>query len=133
VIVDTSALVAILLNERNAELLASLIRSEGGAQISAPNLVELFVVGESRLGSRSRPLIEDVLASLRIEVAAFTADHARLAADAYRAYGKGTGSRAGLNLADSYSYALAAATGEPLLFVGDDFTHTDIRPALPAS
>lgn len=132
-IVDTSALVAILLNEQNAETLASVIRGADRASISAPNLVELCVVADSRLGARSRTLVDDVLATLGIEVAEFTADHARLARDAYRAYGKGSGSKARLNLADSYSYALAAATGEPLLFVGGDFTHTDIRPALPAS
>jgi ribonuclease VapC len=61
-----------------------------------------------------------------------TVDQARLAAQAYREYGKGSGSPARLNLGDTFSYALAKDTGQPLLFVGDDFTHTDITSALPA-
>lgn len=66
---------------------------------------------------------------LRNQVEAVDADQARVAAQAYRDYGRGSGHPARLNLGDTYSYALAQVTGEPLLFRGDDFTHTDIRPA----
>ncbi len=64
-----------------------------------------------------------------IDVVAFTADHARLAREAYARFGKGSRSRARLNLGDCFSYALAKVKDEPLLFKGDDFTHTDVRAA----
>lgn len=66
-----------------------------------------------------------------VEIVPFTLEHAEIANRAYLAFGKGYHARAKLNLGDCFSYALAKATGEPLLFVGDDFTHTDIPSAIP--
>lgn len=74
-------------------------------------------------------LVDRLLDDYGIQVEAVDADQARVAAQAYRDYGRGSGHPARLNLGDTYSYALAQVTGEPLLFRGDDFTHTDIRPA----
>ena len=71
-----------------------------------------------------------MLAEFGVETIAFDAEQARLASDAYRDYGRGSGHPANLNLGDCYSYALAAQRNEPLLFVGDDFTHTDLESAL---
>jgi ribonuclease VapC len=68
--------------------------------------------------------------ALRISTIAFDAEQARLAREAYRDFGRESGHPAQLTFGDTFSYALARATGEPLLFVGDDFTHTDIEPAL---
>ena len=72
----------------------------------------------------------ELLSALAVEVIPFDSEMATIASQAYRRYGKGSGSPARLNLGDTYSYALAAVTGEPLLFVGEDFTHTDVVPAL---
>ena len=132
-IVDTSALVAILFDEPGAAALARAIRQADQPKISAPTLVELFTVIEHRVSPAVRIRLNDVLARLHLEVVPFDLDHARLARDGYRAFGKGSGSAARLNYGDTFSYALAAVTGEPLLFVGDDFTHTDLRPALSPS
>jgi ribonuclease VapC len=75
-------------------------------------------------------LVDRLLRAYEIQIVPFDEEQARVAAQAYRDYGRGSGHPAGLNLGDTYSYALAHVTGEPLLFVGDDFVHTDIRPVL---
>ena len=86
------------------------------------------------LQRRDRPEIarmaDRLLAAYGIEIEIFDAEQARVAAQAYRDYGRGSGHRARLNPGDSYSYALAHIAGEPLVFLGDDFIHTDIRSAL---
>lgn len=81
------------------------------------------------LGSEREHALHAFLDGQNIEVAAFTKPHLRAAQDAFAAYGKGGGSKAQLNFGDCMSYALARVTGEPLLFKGDDFTHTDIEAA----
>ncbi len=73
--------------------------------------------------------LDDLIASSDIWIVPFDARHASLALDAFRRYGKGR-HRAGLNMGDCFSYALAKATGLPLLFKGDDFVHTDVKPAV---
>ncbi len=73
--------------------------------------------------------LDRVLELLDVELVAFTPRQASIARESYRVYGRGSGHRAGLNFGDCFAYALAAETGEPLLFVGDDFTHTDVRAA----
>lgn len=70
--------------------------------------------------------LDDLIALARIETVPVSAEHVRIARAAYQHFGKGSGHRAGLNLGDCFAYALARATREPLLFVGDDFTHTDV-------
>lgn len=126
-IVDTSAVMAILLGEpAAAELAHAILTCEGQARMSAPTRVETAVVAQRRLALGAEPLI----AELEIETVPFSQEHSDVAAEAYRRYGKGSGSPARLNLGDTFSYALAKVTGEPLLFVGDDFSHTDVVPAL---
>lgn len=109
--------------------------AQGGAgavtelPMSAPNYVELCAIMQRRDRPEISRLVDRLLDDYGIQVEAVDADQARVAAQAYRDYGRGSGHPARLNLGDTYSYALAQVTGEPLLFRGDDFTHTDIRPA----
>lgn len=109
--------------------------AQGGAgaapnsRMSAPNYVELCAIMQRRDRPEISRLVDRLLDDYGIQVEAVDADQARVAAQAYRDYGRGSGHPARLNLGDTYSYALAQVTGEPLLFRGDDFTHTDIRPA----
>ena len=74
--------------------------------------------------------LDDLIDNFKIVVEPFTAEQAQIARQAYRDYGKGSGHRAQLNFGDCFSYALARVKREPLLFKGDDFVHTDVRPAL---
>ena len=103
------------------------------ARISAVNYLETAVVIDASrdpIASRRFDELADV-AELRVEPV--THDQARIARDAYRDFGKGSGHDAGLNFGDCFAYALAKSTGEALLFKGNDFSHTDITPALPAA
>ncbi|MEE6282793.1 type II toxin-antitoxin system VapC family toxin [Georgenia sunbinii] len=129
-IVDTSALVAILANEPERSLFTRMIGSARPARICAATLVEARVVVEARLGPRQRRRLDALLRELEVEVVAFDEQQATIASEAYRDYGKGSGHPARLNLGDSYSYALASRTGEPLLFKGNNFGYTDLRPAV---
>jgi ribonuclease VapC len=95
--------------------------------ISAPNALEVAMVLEGRL-SNSAGIGCRILTQLGIRVASFTPEMAERATYAWRRFGKGR-HRAGLNFGDCFAYALAKSTGEPLLFKGDDFIHTDIVPA----
>jgi ribonuclease VapC len=129
VIVDTSALVAIWRQEPSAAALSETLLEAPRVAMSAPTYVELACV----LDDRSRPeairRLDALLEAYGLEVVPFTAEHARIARAAYRDFGKGSGHPAQLNLADCFSYALAAATGEELLFVGEDFSRTDLMAA----
>ncbi len=95
--------------------------------MSAANYLEAGIVADrqrdERFGARLDPLLEE----LGIDVAAVTADHAKIAREAYRRYGKGR-HPARLNLGDCFAYALSKATGEPLLYKGNDFVGTDVEP-----
>ena len=130
-IIDTSALFAILADEPERESFTRAIAEARHPRISAATLVEARVVVEVRLGPRQRRRLDALLRTLEIEVVPFDEEQAAIAGDAYRDYGKGSSHRARLNLGDCYSYALASQTGEPLLYKGDDFVHTDLRPAVP--
>jgi ribonuclease VapC len=129
-IVDTSAFVAILLEEPGWERLRDALNREPPPRMAAPTLLELRTVVAGRRNDTLLTGLDALLNRFRIEIVPFTDDHAAIAYDAYLRYGKGFHSRARLNLGDCFSYAIAKATGEPLLFVGDDFMHTDIVPAL---
>ncbi len=91
--------------------------------------VEAAIVLESRRPATGRVALDRLVTSLAFEVVAFDADQLALARDGFRRYGRGRPSKARLNFGDCCAYALAKAHGEPLLFVGDDFVHTDIVPA----
>jgi ribonuclease VapC len=126
VIIDSSALVAILRMEPDASAFAAAIESADDVRVSAATVVETSLV----VGPHVQDALDRLLDSADVAVAPFDADQARVARQAHLRYGRGSGSSARLNLGDCFSYALAATTGQPLLFKGEDFTHTDIEPAL---
>ena len=129
-IIDTSAIIAILYNEAGSDRLAISIEKARSRRISAGTLVELFVVVARQQNSLLRRRVDDFLRVLRAEIEPVTELQAHIAREAYTAYGKGRGVRAQLNFGDCFAYALARERNEALLFTGDDFTHTDIRSAL---
>lgn len=130
-IVDTSALVAIVVREAGYErLLEAITTPESSAAIGTPTVAELALVLSARLGSDSQLLVAGLLDNLGIAAVEFSDAHWRAAAGAYWLYGRGR-HPAGLNFGDCLTYAVASLADEPLLFVSDDFTHTDLAPALP--
>ncbi|MDR0416959.1 MAG: type II toxin-antitoxin system VapC family toxin [Propionibacteriaceae bacterium] len=131
-IVDTSAVVAILEGEPGHEALARAILADPEPKMSAATAVELYAVADRRGQPAQSRRVDALLAALRLRIVSFDQAQAALAREAYRDFGKGSGHPARLNLGDCFSYALAAHTGEPLLFTGGDFAHTDLQPALPA-
>ena len=128
-ILDSSALVAILFKEPDAERLAGMIRDADVTAISAPTLLETAIVTEGRTRPGMAEKLDALIAAAGAEIVPFTAQHAAIARDAWRRYGKGR-HKAGLNLGDCFSYALAKERGQALLFKGDDFAATDIEPAI---
>ena len=126
-IVDSSAVVAIVLREPGHELLLEKLAGSG-AGIGAPTLAELGLVLSARLGRDSRPVIDGLLDRLGLDVVPFGDAHWRVAVGAFVRYGRGR-HRAGLNFGDCLTYAVASLADEPLLFVGDDFAHTDLTAA----
>ncbi|MDB5583313.1 MAG: PilT protein domain protein [Bradyrhizobium sp.] len=125
-IIDSSALIAILRREPEEQAFRDAIKLSANRLISAPTRVEAGIVALGRRGEAGLEQMEALLEGLRVETAPLSADHAKLAIDAFRRFGKGR-HPAGLNFGDCFSYALAKATGEPLLFKGDDFSQTDIK------
>lgn len=127
-VVDTSALVAILLGEAEASRFITAIAADAKRLIAAFTALECAVVVEARKGAAGGRELDLLLHEGGIETVGMDSQQVALAKEAYRRFGKGR-HPAGLNLGDCCSYALARATGEPLLFKGDDFTKTDIRAA----
>lgn len=127
-VIDTSALVAILLREPDANRFDHALAETSTRLISAVNRVELSLVIEGRKREAGRADIERLFREIRIEIMTVTSEHAEMAIDAFRRYGRGR-HRAALNIGDCFAYALAKATDLPLLFKGSDFSHTDVRPA----
>jgi ribonuclease VapC len=126
VIVDTSALVAVLNEEPSAPALLSIMRDADRLRITTCTALELsLVLGPERQEHAMRFLREG-----GAQLVSFTAEHLAAAQDGHARFGRGTGSPARLNFGDCFSYALASVTGEPLLFTGNDFRHTDVTPAL---
>jgi ribonuclease VapC len=130
VIVDTSALIAILRDEPEASAMAQAIEEATQRQISAANWLEAAAVIDGSRDPVASRQFNDLIGVARILVAPVTEQQALIARAAYRDFGKGSGHPAGLNFGDCFAYALAKSTGEPLLFKGRDFAHTDIVPAL---
>jgi ribonuclease VapC len=129
IVVDTSALIAILDKEPDAALYAEAIAEADSPLISAATLLELHIVMLNRHGGRAGQLVDRLIQDAGFQIEHFTAQHLELAREAYARYGKGRNS-AGLNYGDCFSYALAKATGLPLLFKGEDFSKTDLVAAL---
>jgi ribonuclease VapC len=130
VIVDSSAIVAILFNEPDAAIFANAIASSVICRISAANYVEAAIVIDSQSSASSAKQFDAFMRQAGIVVEPVTEEQALLARQAYADFGKGRHA-AGLNFGDCFSYALARTFGEPLLFKGKDFSLTDVTSALP--
>lgn len=130
-IVDTSALVAVIAQEADAAVYERVLAEADVVRISAGTVLEASIVidgrGDAVLGRR----LADLLRVIRAGIEPVTEDQARIARDAYRDFGRGSGHPARLNFGDCFAYALAKDTGEPLLYKGDDFVHTDVIAAVP--
>lgn len=127
-VVDTSALVSLLTMEAEAARISVALESDASRLISAATLVEAGIVIEARYGAAGARELDLLVAKAGFVVESVTAEQAEVAREAWRRYGKGRHS-AGLNFGDCFSYALAKIKGEPLLFKGEDFPHTDITAA----
>ena len=128
--IDTSAFVSVLNEEPLAERVLQCAFDADRVLMSRGTAVELGIVVKARWGTHGSALKILLVDRLRIEAVDVDAEQERLAVEAYSRYGRGTVSRARLNFGDCFAYALAKAKDLPLLFVGDDFVHTDLRPAL---
>ena len=128
-IVDTSALIAILRDEPEARACASAIESSAIRRVSAANFVETALIIDASRDPVASRRFDDLIREAQITVEPVTEAQARIAREAYRDFGKCSGHPAKLNFGDCFAYALAKVTAEPLLFKGDDFARTDIEPA----
>ena len=129
-IVDTSAVIAILRNEQDATSYAKAIADASIRRISAANYVETAAVIDGSRDPVASRRLDDLLREARFVIEPVTESQARIAREAYRDFGRGSGHAARLNLGDCFAYALAKVLDEPLLFKGDDFIHTDVASAL---
>ena len=127
-IIDTSAILAIFFEEAEADQFISTIAAASSRRMSAASLLETTIVLESRSGPTAAHELDEFLRRAQIELEAVTPEQAQTARQAWRRFRKGN-HPAGLNFGDCFSYALAAATREPLLFKGRDFELTDIPAA----
>lgn len=128
-VIDSSALIAILLDEPESSRLVRAIAAAYAPVVGAPTLVEATAVMLARVGPHGDALLDALLQRLRVEVVPMTAGAAEAARQAYARYGKGVGSPGVLNLGDCLAYGVAVDRGAPLLFKGDDFPRTEIDPA----
>ena len=129
IVIDTSALMGLLLQESDAEALLDTAARAAVVRLSAASRLELALVAESERHGIEATEVEQLLLSLRVEVMPFDQHQLHWALEGWRRYGKGR-HPAGLNLGDCFSYGLARALNAPLLFKGDDFAATDVAPAL---
>ena len=128
-VLDSSALVAILLNEPEGEAFRVALFEDDRRLVSAATFVEASIVLERRKGEAAGRELELFISRTGIEIVPVDADQATAARRAWRKYGRGRHA-AGLNYGDLFSYALARTSGQPLLFKGDDFTRTDVARVL---
>ena len=130
IVVDTSAIIAILFGEPDAPALTEKLMAHGRVLIGAPTLFEVRLVMGGRQQQEGIEDADSLLTQSSIETVAWTAELADLATDAFLRFGKGQGHPAQLNFGDCMAYAVAKSLDAPLLFKGDDFLQTDIRSAL---
>ncbi|GGP14854.1 type II toxin-antitoxin system VapC family toxin [Nonomuraea glycinis] len=129
-IIDTSAIIAILRSEPDALTFAEAIADAGVRRMSAANFLEAAVVIDGSRDPIASRRFDELISTAEIAVVPVTEVQARMARAAYRDFGKGSGHPAGLNFGDCFAYALAQESQESLLFKGKDFIHTDVRAAL---
>ena len=124
-VIDTSALLAILFNEPERRSFTELIEAAERRVLSAANFVEASMILESRYGADGVRALDRLLSAAKVDIASVDSAHAIAAREAFRQFGKGRHS-AGLNFGDCFAYALAKCSAETLLFKGNDFSQTDI-------
>ena len=132
-IIDASAIIAILRDEPEAMSCARAIADTTMRRVSAVNFVESAVVIDASRDPIATRRFDDFVKEANISIEPVTETQAQIARDAYRDFGRGSGHPANLNFGDCFAYALARESGELLLFKGGDFAHTDIIAALPAA
>ena len=130
-IIDSSALVAILRSEPDAPVLAAAIRDATVRRLSVVSYVETAIVIDIQRNPVASRLFDQLITQAGIVLEPMDERQARLAREAYRDFGRGSGHPARLNFGDCFSYALARSRAEPLLFKGNDFIHTDVGSAIP--
>jgi ribonuclease VapC len=128
-IIDTSALIAILFNEADADLYANALASSEHRLMSAANYLESGIVIDRQRGAAAGRQLDSLILRAEVKVESVTREQADIARQAYLDFGKGA-HPAGLNFGDCFSYALAKSLGLPLLFKGEDFALTDIESVL---
>ena len=126
-IVDPSVLIALILQEPGHQKIGRVLRVEDTLHMSTATWVELGVVADRRLSEVNQHRLDAMIDGLGIVLVPLSVAQARRARQAHQRYGPGSGSAARLNMGDCFSYALAIELDEPLLFVGDDFTYTDVQ------
>ena len=129
-VIDSSAVLAILKQEPLAARCALAIANDPVRLMSAAGLVEAGTVMQARFGDDGARELDALLRRAQIEIFPFDAEQAAIAREAFRRFGKSR-HPAGLNLGDCFAYALASYRDQALLFIGDDFARTDLTPALP--
>ena len=127
-IVDSSALVALVFREAEAKQIVATLAEAEFVAIGAPTLAETAIVLAAKLGEASRTILSRLVEDLDLIVVPFTAAHGREAREAFLRFGRGR-HPAALNYGDCLTYAVAKLAGQPLLFVGDDFRRTDLEIA----
>lgn len=125
-VIDTSAILAILFEEVEASVIAEQISKDTKRLLSAGTALEVMIVIEARKGEAGGRELDLLLHRAKVDVVPFDSEQAEIARSAWRHYGKGN-HPAGLNFGDCFAYALAKISGEPLLFKGNDFNQTDIQ------
>ena len=129
-VIDTSAIVAVLFDEPDQRLFDEAIAASAVRLVSAVTRVEVSCVIEGRKREAGRDQLDRFLALTGADIIGVSPQQAEIAIDGFRRFGKGR-HRAALNIGDCFAYALAITTGQPLLFKGNDFVYTDVRAALP--
>lgn len=127
-IIDTSAVLAILLNEPEALRFSELISQDSKRLMSAGTLLELMIVIEAKKGEAGSRELDLLLHRMKLDIVPFDDEQAEIARSAWRQFGKGNHT-AGLNFGDCFAYALAKTSGEVLLYKGNDFAQTDLKNA----
>jgi ribonuclease VapC len=130
VIIDSSALIAIVFEEKEADLFIDTLAAAESVTMSAATYLEASIRVDAAKDPIASRVYDKLIATFGISIEDVSVEQAMIAREAYRDFGRGSGHPAKLNFGDCFTYALAKVTGSPLLFQGDDFSHTDITPAI---